>query len=106
MAWATSGNFTSRISPPRSRTVCECRSHRGDCGRVDTRGVPGVIDADTQAVQSARHAGEIIRHRVRHRSGVVADRLPAMAPSIAPQSAALRAIGPMWSSVAASSNTP
>ena len=26
--------------------------------------------------------------------------------SIAPQSAALRAIGPIWSSVAASSNTP
>jgi len=31
---------------------------------------------------------------------------PAMIPRIAPQSAALRAIGPMWSREAASSNTP
>ena len=49
----------------------QSRGHRIDHGLIDTTGVPGVIDADAQTAQAARHAGKIVRHRVQHRGGVV-----------------------------------
>ena len=94
-------NIRAKIAYRRQRG-----GHRVGRGGIDPDRVPRMIDADTQSAKSAGDAGEIVRHAVLHRGGVIAIAAGDRVPSNAPQPAALRAMGPMWSSVAASSNTP
>ena len=73
---------------------------------LDVFCIPPGINADPQAGGARCRLGEIVGDRVREARWVLRKLWPAITASIAATSSTLRPIGPTWSRLPASSNTP